>query len=153
MPSRHEPSVSVSPTVLASPDLTDRIGSLRADIAERLGDPTTMSPMTASLTVRARRLHEMWWSVAPPDNPAGRSLRGRLGHEVRRISRRLVGWYVEPRLVAQREIDAELARFATDTAAALHQMQSEIERLGSVIERLHRDLASARSDRHDSGRS
>jgi hypothetical protein len=151
MPMCSEPKVAVAPAVLEASELARRIGELRSEIAERLGDPTTMAPTTASLTVRARRLHEMWWSVAPPDNPSGGGLRGRAGHEVRRITRRLVGWYVEPRLVAQREIDAEIARFATETAATLHRLQTEIERLGSVIDRLQRETTRAHTDRNDGG--
>jgi hypothetical protein len=150
MPMTPEPTVTVAPTVLEPSELARRIGELRSEIAERLGDPMTMSPGAASLAVRARRLHEMWWTVAPPDNPAGSGLRGRLGYEARRTTRRLVGWYVEPRLVAQREIDAEIARFATETAAALHRLQTEIERVGSVVERLQRDFAATRSDRERS---
>ncbi|MEZ5225006.1 MAG: hypothetical protein R2743_26180 [Ilumatobacteraceae bacterium] len=137
-----EPQVVVAPSVLPPDDLAHRIAELRGEIDRHQGDLTRLTASTGALTVRARRLHEMWWTMAPPHNPSSRRVRGQIGHQVRRTTQRLVGWYVEPRLTAQREIDAELARFASDSAAALHGLQTEVDRLGGLVERLQRDVAS-----------
>src|SRR5207342_1738730 len=49
------------------------------------------------------------------------SARGWLAFNTKRTVRRLGSWYIEPRWHAQREIDAEIARFATDSAAAIER--------------------------------
>lgn len=138
-----EPTVTASPAVLAPAELADRIEALRRTIVRRSADAADAPPLVGSTAVRARRLHEMWWSVAPPSNAPGRSVRSRLGHEVRRVAHRATGWSFEPRLVAQREIDAEIARFATDVSAALAEAHTELERLAGEVEHLRRELATA----------
>ena len=45
---------------------------------------------------------------------------------MKRAVRRLTSWYVEPRFAAQHEIDAELARFATESVRAIRQVHIEL---------------------------
>jgi hypothetical protein len=59
---------------------------------------------------------------------------------MKRIIRRLTSWYVEPRWAAQREFDAETARFATDATDAIRSLRREIEELQFTNERLLRRL-------------
>lgn len=59
---------------------------------------------------------------------------------MKRVVQRATGWYIEPRWGAQREIDAELARFATDSVRAIDDLRQEIERLQTSVSIAHRRL-------------
>jgi hypothetical protein len=45
---------------------------------------------------------------------------------VKQVTRRLTHWYVEPRFTAQHEIDAEIARFATDAVLAIRRVHVQL---------------------------
>jgi len=97
---------------------------------------------TNQLDARAQRLHRLWLTMAPTHAQPRSGLRGRVVFRMQVLVRRLTYWYVEPRMEAQREIDAELARFATETAAALDAALREIDRLADLTDRLQRQLAA-----------
>jgi bacterioferritin (cytochrome b1) len=79
--------------------------------------------------------------MAPTMPQRAPGLRGAVAFRLKRLVRRVTYWYVEPRMEAQREIDAEVARFATDTCAELDAAQQEIERLVALVGRLHLQVA------------
>lgn len=57
---------------------------------------------------------------------------------LKKVTRRLVWWYVEPRWVIQREINAELAAFVQASIQANLSMSAELEALQSRMADLQR---------------
>lgn len=96
---------------------------------------------TPGIGARAERLHQLWLTMAPTVPVQHPGLRAQVVFQVKRIIRRITYWYVEPRMEAQREIDAELARFATDATAQLQAATEEIERLATLVDRLQLQIA------------
>ena len=73
-------------------------------------------------------------------------LREWLGFNVKRVVRKLAAWYVEPRWNAQHEIDAELARFASTSSAAIQRLEHEVAHLHEWNMRLQRELVEMRRE-------
>lgn len=92
---------------------------------------------------RADRLHSHWGTLAPPAIPATRGLRGRVSRLTKQVVRRSTAWNVEPRFEVQREFDAEVARFATDTVEIIRLLRDQIDDLQLANERLLRRLHTA----------
>jgi SAM-dependent methyltransferase len=93
---------------------------------------------------RAERLHELFSGVAPPGIVPGRGAKGRLATLVKTLTRRVTHWYVEPRFAGQEEIDAELARFATDAVLAIRRTHVELLELRQDLDIAQSDLRAAR---------
>ena len=93
-----------------------------------------------SAELRADLLHSHWGTLSPPAIPATSGLRGRASRFTKRVVRRSTAWNVEPRFEAQREFDAEVARFATDTVDTIRLLREQIEDLQLANERLLRRL-------------
>jgi 2-polyprenyl-3-methyl-5-hydroxy-6-metoxy-1,4-benzoquinol methylase len=148
------------------------LGSTRIRVAPQVIDPTELSSRiaatlegidTEALDLRPRRglppkpyieagrraeaLHLLWGTVASPGIPAARGPRGIVGRFVKRVVRRLTHWYVEPRFAAQREIDAELARFATESVLAIRQTHIELTNAKREIDLLKRELQDSKTER------
>lgn len=137
---------------MAPDELADRIGAARHHIQTVAGDlvePSVGGPN--ALAARANRLHRLWATVSLPALTPGPGTRGRLGFQLKRVVRRCTAWYVEPRWAGQHEIDAELARFASDTSAALDELRSQVARLEESNGHLRRDLHQARRSIDEQG--
>jgi hypothetical protein len=141
----HGNEVSISARVITEADLTARLAHERTRIehdAVGFGPRPAGWPSPAALTTRDRAelLHQLWATVTPPQIARNPGLRGRVAFFTKRVTRRLVSWYIEPRWAAQQEIDAEVARFASNAAEALERLQREVSHLQQWNERLQREL-------------
>ena len=114
-------------------------------------DPT--GPGTSAIAARAERLHHLWLTMAPTVPAQLPGVRGKTVFLLKRLIRRITYWYVEPRMEAQREIDAELARFATDASAQMHAATLEIERLATLVDRLQLQIAEVSARRESTASS
>jgi hypothetical protein len=130
--------VTISDQVVSAHELAARLDVARAEVAAHHGSATGGSASNAS--DRARRLHLLWATTAPPILEAHAGVRGLVAFNLKRVVRKLGAWYVEPRWQAQREIDAELARFASDSVAAIERLERDVEHLQLCNERLQREL-------------
>lgn len=136
--------VTMSDKVIPAHELAARLTSARAEVkVHQWSDPRGHE---ATFTDRARRLHVLWATVAPPSLTRRVGLRGWLGFNVKRTIRKLTAWYVEPRWTAQHEIDAELARFASDSSAAIERLEHEVAQLHQWNTRLQRELMNTRRE-------
>lgn len=139
------PKVRISGQVVASEDLENRLVSATAQIEQAGGSDRrdraalNRSPIESAVS-RADRLHRHWVALASPAIQRGPGRAGRGIAITKRIVRRLTAWYVEPRWEVQREVNAEAARFATDSTDALRALQSEIENLQYTNEQILRRL-------------
>jgi hypothetical protein len=137
--------VRVSAQVVASEDLENRLRAATEQIDQTIGSDSgnqaasNRSPIESAVS-RADRLHRYWIALASPAIERGPGLSGRGVETTKRIVRRLTAWYVEPRWEVQREVNAEAARFATDSTDALRTLQGEIENLQYTNEQLLRRL-------------
>lgn len=93
---------------------------------------------------RAEALHSLWGTVVQPGIAPARGPRGFGQRFVKRVVRRLTHWYVEPRFAAQHEIDAEIARFATDSVLAIRRTHVELTEAKREIDLLKRELHQSR---------
>ena len=130
--------VVISDQVIAPQELAARLALARAEVESSVQDEQSGSD--ASVEARAHRLHELWATVAPPELLRRATTRGHVAFTVKRLVRKVSAWYVEPRWIAQREIDAEVARFASDTAAAIEQLNWRVEHLEQWNDHLQREL-------------
>jgi hypothetical protein len=137
------PKVRISAQVVAREDLDRRLETaierIEASIDPYRRDPAHMnrSPVDSAGS-RADRLHRHWGALASPVIQRSPGLAGRGAAATKRIVRRLTAWYVEPRWEVQREVNAEAARFATDSADALRALQDEIQNLQYTNEQILR---------------
>jgi hypothetical protein len=135
------------PGLVLSPDVfADRLASLTGSVAAVDG-AAVVHAAAASLPAairgaeqHARRLHHLWWDVAPPTLELHPGPRGRMVNLVQRTARRLTWWYIEPRWTGQREFDAVAARFASETTRAVEVLRSEVQELRNTNDRLARQL-------------
>lgn len=130
--------VVISDEVIAPDDLAARLAVAHADV--QVHSPVEPSGSSEAAVVRARRLHRLWDTVAPPVIELHPGRRGRATFIAKRVVRKVGAWYVEPRWHGQREIDAEIARFASDSAAAIEQLESRVQYLEVWNDRLQREL-------------
>jgi hypothetical protein len=106
------------------------LSSIDADTFDFVGDRTlTRIDRLVDARERANRLHGLWSSVAQPEIVKGPKAKGRLAFLVKRFVRKSSRWYIEPRWVAQREINAELARFASVTVSLIEQLAVDVAQL------------------------
>jgi hypothetical protein len=132
--------VRVSSRVIAPDDLERRLASALATI-----DPSIVPRHTSGTAVggsasdaaraRAELLHRLWATVTVEPITVGPGPRGRAAHIVKRLVRRATAWYVEPRWAAQLEIDAEVARFASDSVRSIEDLRSEVAQLNASLDR------------------
>jgi hypothetical protein len=137
--------VSVDHAVLAPDELHSRIaaeldGVRHVSMSPDHGAAATPSGHSASGNERARRLHHLWHTVVQPPLEQAPGVRGGAAFFVKRFVRRTTSWYVEPRWAAQHEIDAEVARFATDCMAAITSLEARVEELELQNHALQRRL-------------
>lgn len=144
-PTTHVHGVTISAEVVDRSDLTRRLDEARAHVAAHQAH----GPGTG-LDDRARRLHELWASVAPPTVISAAGARGRVAFNIKRVVRKLSAWYVEPRFQAQREIDAEIARFASESITAIGRLEHDVEQLQLWNDRLQRELRVVRAGQEGS---
>jgi O-antigen chain-terminating methyltransferase len=71
--------------------------------------------------------------MQPPDLTGVTGVRGRVSRFAKRIVRKLVAWYVEPRLILQRDFDAHTVAFADSIRSDVQQLRAE---LGQAQKRL-----------------
>ena len=134
--------VTISDQVIASDELVSRLTVARAAVKSH----QQPDPVDGSVADRASRLHILWSTVAPPTLTRAAGIRGWLGFNVKRVVRKLAAWYVEPRWNAQHEIDAELARFASTSSAAIQRLEHEVAHLHEWNMRLQRELVEMRRE-------
>ena len=142
--------VRLSSRVIAPDDLERRLASTLATIDPAIVPGHTTSPLVSGSVsatdvarARAELLHRLWGTVTVEPVAVGAGARGLTGHFVKRLVRRATAWYVEPRWAAQREIDAEVARFASDSVRAMEDLRTEVAELKGALDRaqtLVRDL-------------
>jgi hypothetical protein len=142
------PFVRISSQVIAPDDLRERLRSAEVQInpspAARLLDTVEQRHSAIdSAALRAEILHNHWLALTPPMLVRQPGLRGRCAYFTKRVSRRLIAWYVEPRWAIQREFNAESARSATDMVEAIRLLRREIEDVQFTNERLLRRLHAA----------
>lgn len=138
------PVVRISSQVIAPDDLEQRLRSAQLQLnpssgASLLDTVERRHSAIESAAIRAEILHSHWL-VHPPMLVRQPGLRGRLAFFTKRVCRRLIAWYVEPKWAIQREFNAEAARFATDTVEAIRLLRREIEDVQFTNERLLRRL-------------
>lgn len=136
---------TVAPAVLDADDLARRMSAARSDMAGASGE--IMASGTPTLEARADRLHRLWATVSPQGLQRASGVRGRAAFEVKRTVRRLTAWYVEPRWAGQHEVDAEMARFASDAAAELAVLRQHVAHLEERNDRLQRQVRSLQRER------
>jgi O-antigen chain-terminating methyltransferase len=93
---------------------------------------------------RAENLHQLWPTLHPPGIEPARTPKERARRVVKQVTRRLTHWYVEPRFAAQHEIDAEIARFATDAVLAIRRVHVQLSDSRREVEALRREVKSLR---------
>lgn len=94
----------------------------------------------ADLEARVIRFEQGYWSLVPP----GFESAGRLASVKRfmkRVVRKVVWWYVEPRWAVQRDVTAELAGFASSSIQAMQAMSIELHDLRSRVDEMERRLS------------
>ena len=128
----------IAAEMITSDDLSRRMAAARNSMSAAAGEVITSGPPT--LSSRADRLHGLWATVSPSPLERGPGLRGRGSYELKRVVRRLTSWYVEPRWAGQHEVDAEAARFASDSAARIADLERRLEHLEVWNDRLQREL-------------
>lgn len=136
--------VRISEQIISPEELRHRVEAVRQEMAPFAPVPAETGSGTTAR--RAERLHRLWGTVSPVPLVHGPGPRGAAAGLVKRSVRRLTDWNSEPRWSAQHEIDAELARFASDTAAAIERLEAEVEHLHEWIARLQQELRRARLD-------
>ncbi len=139
------PVVRISSQVIAPDDLEQRLRAAHVQLNPSSGagllDTVEGRHSTVdSARLRAEILRRNWLVHTPPALVRQPGLRGRLAYFTKRVSRRLIAWYVEPRWAIQREFNAESARFATDMVEAIRLLRREIEDVQFTNERLLRRL-------------
>ena len=143
--------IRVAPQVIDPTELLSRIAATLQGIDTGALDLTPGQGLPPKPYVeagrRAEALHSLWGTVVAPGIPAARGPRGVGQRFVRRAVRRLTSWYVEPRFAAQHEIDAELARFATESVLAIRQVHIELTDAKREISLLKRELQHSTTDR------
>jgi hypothetical protein len=137
----------VSPDVIEPGELDRRMSAARSSQAAAASDVVlTESP---TLEERAHRLHRLWATVAPQAIEPAPGPRGRAVFEAKRSIRRATSWYVEQRWHGQHEVDAETARFASDVAGRIAELQAHVAHLEERNDRLQREVRALRRDRLD----
>jgi 2-polyprenyl-3-methyl-5-hydroxy-6-metoxy-1,4-benzoquinol methylase len=112
-------------------DLIDRIdaGGSEPGASSPTGLPAVVAPIHAMRAAHA--------GVHPPEIPGGASSVGK------KVVRRLTSWYVEPRWVAEQEVDARSIEFASEAYNTLHRIESELESLRRQNVRLKLELVAS----------
>jgi 2-polyprenyl-3-methyl-5-hydroxy-6-metoxy-1,4-benzoquinol methylase len=148
---RPEQAIRMANTVIGAAELERRLAELLANIDT---DAIDLDPAVrrrhgplpySDAERRAEQLHALWATVAPPQLPPPQGLAGRGKRFVKRVIRKATAWYVEPRWSAQHEVDAELARFASDAVLASRRIFTELRDARQEIDTLVRDLDRARN--------
>ena len=107
--------------------------------APRLPAAVTVEQAIAEMVSRLGALEESSRGVVPPGYESGGHLVG-LKRLLKKVSRRLVWWYVEPRWTVQREITTELTAFARSSIQANQALAAQVESLQSKVADLQRAL-------------
>ena len=105
--------------------------------APRLPAAVTVEQAIAEMVSRLGALEEGSRGVVPPGYESGGHLVG-LKRLLKKVSRRLVWWYVEPRWTVQREITTELTAFARSSMQANQALAAQVESLQSKVADLQR---------------
>jgi len=146
--------IRIAASVVAPHDLVARLAGLVAEARQAPVDLTvrrSAAPRPAAsaaprpVELRAERLHHLWGTVVQPPPERGRGLRGMASLLVRKVVARLTHWYMEPRWTAQHEIDAELARFATECVGELAAARAELSSMRARVDELEDDLRRLRA--------
>ena len=88
---------------------------------------------------RLHRFEHVYASLVPPGfESAGRL--APLKRLFKRVTRRFVWWYVEPRWTMQREATAELVGFARTSIQVTHAISAELLELRSIVHELEQRL-------------
>jgi hypothetical protein len=133
-------------SVVSSADVDARLASVRAELGPSVN---TLPRAVAGPLSRALRLHALWWDVAAPAISRSGGLRTRSAALVKRVIRRTTAWDTAGRWEAQREIDAEVARFATEVAEELTRLRAAVQDLQLSNVDLRRQLwRASRTDPH-----
>ena len=141
----------VSPRVADPAELEARIRELLAQVDtgsidfDPPGRRTGPHPYVDAAQ-RAERLHQLWGTIVQPGVPAAQGVRGKARRLVKRATHKATRWYVEQRWDAQHELDAEIARFATDAVLATRRSYLELRDAREEIDALRRELDAQRQD-------
>ncbi len=90
----------------------------------------SIAPEQPGIEIHAERLRRLYADIGTPvplERAAG--VRGHVAFQVKRVVRKLIGWYVDGPRAAQKEFDVELALLASDTAATISSLESRIGHL------------------------
>ena len=93
-----------------------------------------------SVVERAEILHSLYRESHEPLLKQGAGARGWFVFNIKRTIRKATRWYVEPRWIAEKEYDAELARFATDLAVQIEALVRRVAQLEEWNGRLLRQV-------------
>lgn len=102
------------------------------------GGSSSALQILADMETRLLRLEQGYSALVP----TGFETAGRFAFMkrfVKKVTRRLVWWYVEPRWTVQREITADLASFARSSIQVSRTMSRELQELQSTIAELQRN--------------
>ncbi len=116
--------LDVDGNVVGADDLVNRVEQLIARI--NAGGPTPGEAEPTGLPAVVAPIHGMraaHATVHPPEIPGG------AGSVVKKVVRRLTSWYVEPRWVAEQELDARTIQFASEAYNNLFRLEAELEGL------------------------
>lgn len=97
--------------------------------------PTVDGPIHAMRLIQ-REMH-------PPDLSAPGSRGGRVGTFVKRVVRKLISWYVEPRWVLQQQLDGENVEFASRAYNSICRIEAELDELRRQNTRLKLQLVDS----------
>ncbi len=130
--------LDVDGKVVGADDLVNRVEQLIDRI--RAGEATPGAADPTGLPAVVAPIHAMraaHGTVHPPDVAGG------AGSVLKKAVRRLTSWYVEPRWIAEQELDARTIDFASEAYNNLHRIDVELEGLRRQNVRMKLDLVAA----------
>ncbi len=144
-PARSGTSIRISPQVIDPLEFEARVLELlsHVDTASIDLDPPAKRSSPHPYIEAARRaelLHELWGTIVQPGIAATTGVRGRARRLVKRAIHKTTRWYVEQRWHEQHELDAEIARFATEAVLATRRTYLELRDARFEVDTLRRDL-------------
>jgi hypothetical protein len=91
----------------------------------------------ADMHARLLRFEQGYWSLVPPGfDSVGRLTP--LKRFFKKLTRRGMWWYVEPRWIIQRDLMAELAGFAVATMKSVQELSTDLDVLRSRLDQMER---------------